>query len=381
MASTNLFNSRSWVEIDLARIRENYRLLRKKIKSSSQILAIVKADAYGHGLVPVARELLQLGTPAFGVGSAEEGILIRKKVSPDVPVVLLLGIFPEETATCLQYRLTPVIYSIETALKLHQTASRRKIRVPVHIKVDTGMGRLGVPWLEFGEFFNKIKRLNSLEITGLTSHFGQADDTSTSYNSLQWKRFGKVLDLVHESGVKLTENHMANSAALLNYRESHLHFVRSGILLYGCDPKGNFGQKRTIKVQPVLSLKSRILQVKSLPSGVEISYGGTYVTPRPETIAVLPVGYANGYPRSLSNCGKVLIRGKRFPIIGRVCMNLTMVRVDSSLGIRPGEEAVLLGAQGNQAITPDELAVKAGTISYELFCSLGSLNPRKYLGN
>lgn len=381
MSSLAFSNPGSWVEIDLARLRENYRLLRGKISSSTQIMAVVKADAYGHGLVPVARRLVQLGAPAFGVSSIEEGILIRQKVSPDLPVVLLLGILPEEAASCLHYRLTPVLYSLETAYKLHQTAKRRKIRIPVHIKIDTGMGRLGVPWFEFGEFIKKTKSLEGLRITGLTSHFGQADDKAKTYNQLQWKRFQQGLDLALESGLELTENHMANSAALINFRPSHLHYVRPGILLYGCDPTKSIRPGRSLKIKSAMTLKSRIIQVKSLPSGVEVSYGGTYITPGPETIAILPVGYANGYPRNLSNRGEVLIRGKRYPIIGRVCMNLIMVKVKASLGLRPGEEAVLLGSQGKETITPEELAKKAGTIPYELFCLLGRLNHRKHLGD
>jgi alanine racemase len=270
---------------------------------------------------------------------------------------------------------------MDTALKLHQAGQRRKIRVPVHIKIDTGMGRLGVPWFEFGEFIKKIGELEGVQATGLSSHFGQADEKGKKYNHLQWKRFSEALVLSRKTGLSLTENHMANSAALLNYRPSHLHYVRPGILLYGWDPTGKIHPGRSAQIKPLMSLKSRILQVKSLPSGVEVSYGGTYITPSPQTIAILPIGYANGYPRNLSNHGEVLIRGKRFPIIGRVCMNLIMVRVEASLRIQPGEEAVLLGSQGKETITPGELAEKAGTIPYEIFCLLGRLNPRKYLGD
>ena len=342
-------------------------------------MAVVKADAYGHGLIPIARELVRLGTPALGVSSIEEGILIRKNVSSSIPIILLLGLLPEETLACLHYRLTPIIYSTETALKLHQAAQRRKIRIPIHIKIDTGMGRLGVPWAEFGEFIRKLRAWKGLMVTGLTSHFGQADQKEKSYNQLQWKRFCEALDLALKSGLELTENHMANSAALLNYQQSHLHYVRPGILLYGCNPSGSSSPFRSIKVKPTMSFKSRILQVKQLPAGVEISYGGTYITTRPETIALIPIGYANGYPRVLSNRGEVLIRGKRFPVIGRVCMNLIVVRVEASLRLRTGEEVVLMGNQGRGLITPDELAQKAGTISYELYCLLGRLNPRIYL--
>jgi alanine racemase len=371
----------SWVEIDLSRLRKNYQRIREKINPETKIMAMVKADAYGHGLVPVARELLKLGAPALGVSSIEEGILIRKKVSPHIPVVLLLGLLPQEISACLHYRLTPILFNLETAFKLHQAAQRRNIKVPVHIKIDTGMGRLGVPWFEFGAFIKKMEPLKRLQVTGLTSHFGQADDKEKPYNHLQWKRFSEALALARQTGLELTENHMANSAALLNCRRSHLNYVRPGILLYGASPAESFDGGRRIKIGPAMTLKSRIIQVKQLPAGVEVSYGGTYTTSRPETFALLPVGYANGYPRILSNRGEVLIRGKRFPIIGRVCMNLTVVRIESSLRLPIGEEVVLMGSQGRETITPEELALKAGTIPYEVFCLLGGMNPRKYLGD
>lgn len=371
----------SWVEIDLANLKENVQSIMKKMTPSAKIMAVVKADAYGHGLVPIAGELVHLGVQALGVGSLEEGIEIREKVSAAIPVVLLLGCFPEESSACLRYRLTPVLYSLEVAQELHKTARRKKTRLPVHLKVDTGMGRLGVPWLEFEEFFQKIVRLKGLQVTGLTSHFGQADEKGRPYNQIQWKRFTEVLDRVHQAGIELTENHMANSAALLNLKRTHLHYSRPGILLYGCNPAVPAAGTPPIKVKPVMTLKSRILQVKQIPAGVEVSYGGTYITPSEETVAIVSIGYANGYPRILSNRGEVLIRGHRFPVIGRVCMNLICVQIDPALNCQAGEEVVLLGRQGRAFISADELAQEAETISYELFCLLGRLNPRKYLGN
>ncbi len=371
----------SWVEINLANLGQNVQSIMKKMTPATKILAVVKADAYGHGLIPIARELVRLGVPALGVGSLEEGIVVREKVSAHIPVVLLLGCFPEESAACLRYRLTPVLYSLEVAQRLHRAAQRRKTPIPVHLKIDTGMGRLGVPWSEFEEFFQKILLLNGLKVTGLTSHFGQADEKERSYNQLQWKRFSAVLERVHRAGIELTENHMANSAALLNYKQSHLQYTRPGILLYGCNPTVPASGTRSINVKPVMALKSRVLQVKQIPAGVEVSYGGTYITARAENVAVIPIGYANGYPRILSNRGEVLIRGHRFPVIGRVCMNMVIVRVDPAVGCQVGEEVVLIGSQGRESITADELARKAETIPYELFCLLGRLNPRKYLGN
>jgi len=368
-----------WIEINLSSLKANYQSIGEKIKPSTKIMAVVKADAYGHGLVPIARELMRLKVPALGVGSIEEGISIREKVGANIQVVLLLGLLPESTTACLHYRLTPILYSTETAQRLHRAAQVNKTRIPIHLKIDTGMGRLGVPWTEFGEFIKKIVSLKGLQVTGLTSHFGQADEKEKPYNQLQWKRFAAALELAQRAGIELTENHIANSAALLNYKQSHFNYVRPGILLYGCNPTAPFGHSRSFKVSPVMTLKSRILQVKQVPAGVEVSYGGTYITSQPETIAVIPVGYADGYPRSLSNRSEVLIRGHRFPVIGRVCMNLIVVRVDPTLNCRAGEEVVLMGSQGRETVTADELAKKAETIPYELFCLMGRLNPKRYI--
>jgi alanine racemase len=381
MKSGPLAKIETWVEIDLDRLRKNYQSLRKNIRPKTKIMAVVKADAYGHGLIPVARALVRLGSQALGVGTVAEGILVRKKVDPQIPVILLLGLLPGEIEPCIHYRLTPVLYSMETALQLHQAAKRRKIRVTIHLKVDTGMGRLGVPWSELEGFLKKINRLEGLHLTGLTSHFGQADEKDQAYNQQQWTRYLQALKLTRQYALDLTDNHMANSAALLNYRPSHLHYVRPGILLYGCNPTEFSGKKPAIKINPVMSLKSRILQVKRIPAGIEVSYGGTYRTRHAETVAIIPAGYANGYPRSLSNQTEVLIRGRRFPVIGRVCMNLIVIRVEEALDLQVGEEVVLMGSQGKATITPEELARKAGTIPYELFCLMGRLNPRKYLGH
>lgn len=378
MKSFSPSGSGSWVEINLSRLKENLQALQQKVKGPTRIMAIVKADAYGHGLVPVARELIHQGVSALGVGSPEEALEIRKKVSPSIPVILLLGLRSDEIGVCLRYRLTPVLYSLEIAQKLHLAARKRGTVIPIHLKIDTGMGRLGVPWPEFGEFLNSIISLPGLQVKGLTSHFGQADEMGKSYNQLQWTRFTAAMDLAKHKGIALSENHMANSAAVINLEHSHLHFIRPGILLYGADPMAARGTTRPLRVKPVMTFKSRILQIKQLPRGVEVSYGGTHITSRPATIALLPVGYANGYPRILSNHSQVLIRGRRFPVLGRICMNLMVVQVDPSLQIRPGEEVVLMGSQGQETISAEELAGQAKTISYELFCLLGRLNPRKY---
>jgi alanine racemase len=367
-----------WVEIDLGALGHNLRTIRRRGSPKTGILAIVKADAYGHGLIRVAKELLQGKVEALGVASVEEGLRIRKKVSPSIPVMILLGPREEECGICLDLGLTPVVYSLSVARELDREAHRRKTKARIHLKVDTGMGRLGVLWTELSAFLAETRRLKNLEISGLTSHFARADEKEHPYNRLQWKRFQAALETAREIGLRLTENHAANSAAALQTPPVHLHFIRPGICLYGGSPSGEAQLARDLDLQPVLTFKTRIIQVKQLPSRMGVSYGSTYVTGRKETVAVLPIGYANGYPRSLSNRAEVLIRGRRFPVIGRVCMNLTIIRLDSREDWQPGEEVVLLGRQAGDFLEADDLARSAGTISYELFCLLGRLNPRIY---
>jgi alanine racemase len=367
-----------WVEIDLSALGHNLKIIRRRISPGTGIMAVVKADAYGHGLVRVARELLRLKAAALGVASVEEGLLIRKKVSPSLPVILLLGPREEECGLCLDHRLTPVVCTPAVARELNREARRRKITARVHLKVDTGMGRLGVIWSELSAFLADALRLKHVKICGLTSHFARADEKRHPYNRLQWKRYQAALETCREAGLQLTENHAANSAAAFYDPPTHLHFIRPGIALYGGSPSGDPLFSRTLGLAPVMTFKTRIIQVKRLPPKTGVSYGSTYRTTRPETVAILPIGYANGYPRHLSNRAEVLIRGRRFPVIGRVCMNLTIVKVDPREDWQAGEEVVLLGRQAGDFIEADDLARRAGTISYELFCLLGRLNPRIY---
>ncbi|MBI5582602.1 MAG: alanine racemase [Deltaproteobacteria bacterium] len=368
----------SWVEIDLSALGENLRVITARLSAPTQVMAVVKADAYGHGLVPVARELVRLKVGALGVNSVEEGIQVRRRVSSSLPVVVLLGPRVEEAATCLDFQLTPVIYSLPVAQALSREAGKRKIMVRAHLKVDTGMGRLGVVWSDLPEFLQPLRRLKRLQITGLSSHLARADEPGEAYNRLQWQCYEQARRMVEEAGWRLTENHLANSAAAFFRSRTHLHFIRPGIMLYGGSPDGDPQRTRDLNLRPVLALKTRILQIKTLPPRLGVSYGGTYKTSRTERVAVLPVGYANGYSRHLSNQGQVLIGGRRFPVIGRVCMSLIIVRLDDRMECAVGDEAVLLGRQGDEAIQGDTLARQAGTIAYELFCLMGKLNPRIY---
>ena len=370
-----------WIEIDLSALGHNLRIIRRRVSPETDIMAVVKADAYGHGLIRVAKELLRLKAAALGVSSVEEGLQIRKKVSPSVPVIILLGPKEEECGLCLDHRLTPVVYTLAVARELNREACRRKITALVHLKVDTGMGRLGVLWTELPAFLAETRRLKNVKISGLTSHFARADENEHPYNRLQWKRYQAALKTARDAGLRLTANHIANSAAALFRPPDHLHFIRPGIGLYGASPSGDPQFLRDLGLQPVMTFKTRIIQVKKLPPKMGVSYGSTYVTSRPETVAILPIGYANGYPRHLSNQAEVLIRGRRFPVIGRICMNLTIIQLDPHEDWQVGEEVVLLGRQAGEFVEADVLAHRAETISYELFCLLGRLNPRVYMAS
>jgi alanine racemase len=366
------------LEIDLSALRANVRNLADRLSPPTRIMGVVKADAYGHGLLPVARELVRARVGALGVNSVDEGVQIRRRVSPSIPVVVLLGPRPEEAGAFLDYSLTPVVYSLPVAQALDREARARGLTARVHVKVDSGMGRLGVVWPELPEFLSALLKLKRLQVTGITSHLARADEPAEIYNRLQWRRYQKARQAAEALGLSLSENHLANSAAAIFRPDAHLHFIRPGIGLYGGSPSGDPELARQLGLRPVMSFKTRVLQVKRLPARTGISYGSTYITSRPEWVAVLPVGYANGYSRHLSNQGRALIRGRLFPVVGRVCMSLTVVRLGNGADCAVGDEAVLLGRQGPMEIDGDTLARQAGTISYELFCLLGKLNPRIY---
>jgi alanine racemase len=368
----------AWVEIDRAALGVNLSLVAGELPLSAKIMAVVKADAYGHGLVPIARELVRRKVGALAVNSVAEGLQVRRQVNASVPVVVLLGPREEEAGACLDFHLTPVIYSLPVARALAREAGKRKTTVRAHLKVDTGMGRLGVIWSDLPDFLQSLSPLKRLHVTGVVSHLARADEPGESYNRLQWRRYRQAMEVVAETGRPLTENHLANSAAAFFRPETHLHFIRPGIMLYGGSPSGDPELTRNLGLRPVMSLKSRIIQIKTLPARSAVSYGGTYRTSRAERVALLPVGYANGYSRHLSNRGQVLIGGRLLPVIGRVCMSLIIVRLDDRMDCAVGDEAVLLGSQGDQTIYGDTLAAQAGTIAYELFCLLGRLNPRTY---
>jgi len=359
--------------VDLDALRWNFRQVREKIGPGVRVLSVVKADAYGHGAREVARALAAAGSESFGVATLEEGVELRA-AGIRSPILVLAGVYPEQLGEFIQHRLTPAICETEAFKQLEKEARRRGVTLNFHLKVDTGMGRIGLPSAEVERWLPEMGQIESLKLEGLFSHFSHAESVEGSYTQSQLKAFQLVLKRLRSAGYNPPWVHLANSAAVITLPSAHFTMVRPGLMLYGAYPSPVMASQVALK--PVLSWRTRVLQLKRVPEGSSISYGQIFVTQRESSIATLPVGYADGYPRLLSNRGEVLIRGQRAPVAGRICMDLTMVDVTDIRGVEQGDEVVLLGAQGKAAISADEMARWAETISYEIFTSISDRVPR-----
>jgi alanine racemase len=306
---------------------------------------------------------------------SDEGVELRKG-GIKTPILLLGGIYPEDIDWALQFNLTPVVFQKESLHLLAGEAEKRRKRVRVHLKVDTGMGRLGVPLRLWPSFLGEMKRFPNIEIEGILSHYSMADETEDPFTRKQWDSFQEAVAIAESMGIHCKYRHISNSAGLTAFPSWSGNLVRPGIVLYGSYPSPVF--RNLIKLKPVMTLKTRIGLLKRVPSGEKISYGGTYVTKKESLIATLPIGYADGYSRKLSNQGRVLIRGRKAPVIGRVCMDYILADVTDIPKVSQGDPVVLMGRQGRQEITAEEIAEKIGTISYEVFCLVGKRVPRVY---
>lgn len=360
-------------EISLSAISSNLEKVRSKA-GNRKILTVVKASAYGHGAIPVAEKLIAEGVDMLGVANVEEGIELRD-AGINHPIVVLSGIVPDEIPAVIEYNLTPVIYNPPIARSLSEASKKRGKITAIHIKIDTGMGRLGVIAYEAVSIIKEIAELKGLRLEGIMTHFSDVDLIDKEYAEFQLKLFNDVIEGLKKIGIKFELCHAANSAAILTFSSSLFDMVRPGIMLYGYPPSD---QIYSPGLRPALSLKTQILFLKKVPSGTPISYGRTFITKRESTIAVLPIGYADGYNRLLSNKGEVLIKGKRAPVIGRVCMDTTMVDVTEISGVKEGDEVVLIGKQGEEFIGADEIAKKIDTIPYEVLCSISRRVTRVY---
>jgi alanine racemase len=364
-------------EIDLGCLGFNYRQILKRVSKGVKLLAVVKADAYGHGAVPISLKLEELGVEYLGVALPEEGVELRKG-GVKAPILVLGGIYGRGLDPFIRFNLTPVIFRRDSLALLSKETERRKKKVKVHVKVDTGMRRLGVPLNLWPSYLKEIKRYPRIEVEGILSHFSMTDEGAEGFTACQWRDFQDALTTAKTMGISCKYIHMANSATLTAIPSYTGNLARPGIMLYGSYPSPLF--RDLIPLKPIMTLKTKIHFLKSVPSGAKISYGGTYVTQRESLIATLPIGYADGYNRLLSNRGEVLIHGKRAPVVGVVCMDFIMVDVTSIPGVSIGDEVILMGKQGKEEISAEEIAEKVNSISYEVLCSIGKRVPRVYKG-
>ncbi|HHV64683.1 MAG TPA: alanine racemase [Peptococcaceae bacterium] len=361
-----------WAEIDLGALKRNYQRLQKF--TDSEIMPVVKADAYGHGAVEVVGVLRKLGVKRFGVAFLEEALELRKHYR-DISIMVIGPTLPEYSEILVQEEIIPEIFQVEQAEALSQAAIKLQKTARLHVKIDTGMGRIGFKDNAL-EDIQRIARLPGIFVEGIYTHLATADSKDLTYAFEQLRIFDDLYQKLKTKSINIPLRHAANSAAILQLPTSHYELCRPGIVLYGLLPMEHFGQEAGF--EPVMSLKAKIAHLKTIYPGESVSYGRTFIAEQPTRVATLPIGYADGLRRSLSNRGDVLIKGQRAPIIGKICMDQTMVDVSKIEGVKVGDEVTLLGRDGSEVITADELAEHCDTISYEIFCGFSKRVPRIY---
>ena len=381
LESDSFMESRPTVaEIDLSALRHNFAQVKKIIPKGCGILAVVKADAYGHGFMDIAAELESLDVNAFGVAFLAEGIQLRKS-GIDRPVLVLGGLYPGQEKKCIGFNLSTAIFSPEQARLLNYVAGKLYRKAKVHVKIDTGMGRLGISHKDAPQFFEKLQGMKNIELEGIISHFASADELdgeSREYTDRQCDLFARVLAVAKEHGLFPRYVHIANSAAAISREMPFCNLVRPGIALYGALPSDDF--RGRVDLKPVMRLKSKVAMLKWVEPGTSVSYARRYVAEEKRLIASVPVGYADGYSRALTNRGDAIIRGRRARVTGTVCMDWIMLDVSEIPGVALGDDVTLLGCdrEGN-CIRAEELAEKTGTIPYEIFCGISKRVPRVYV--
>jgi alanine racemase len=386
----------TWAEIDLASLAANFQIVRKRVGPNVNIMAVVKADAYGHGAVECARRLASEGADWFGVAMPEEGIELRQ-AGISQPILCLGGFWEGQAAVCIQHALTPVVYRVEMIEALDHAARDAGVVADAHLKIDTGMGRLGVRFDQVGEFADELKPFKNIRIDGLMTHFAAADDRSCEpLTTNQIARFENAVRLFRERGYSLTHRHLANSAGIYGDPSAWGNMVRPGGVLYGLwrdvlPTVETSGGRHSLGIstdriddpgfQPVMSLHSRIALLKWVPQGETIGYGCTYEASRPTLVATLPIGYHDGYMRGLSNRGRVIVRGAYASVVGRISMDLTLIDVTNVERVEVGDEVTLLGTAGGDrslVVTAEDIAKTVGTLSYEVTCGISDRVPRIY---
>lgn len=370
---------RVYARVNLDRIKHNTEQLKNRLPQDARLIAVVKTDAYGHGAVPVARMLEeQPYIWGFAVATFGEAIQLRSgKIKK--PILVLGCVFPDEYEKMIRLDVRPAVYRSDMAHDIAQTAKRIGQTANIHIKIDTGMGRIGfLPEQESVDAICAIAGLENIRVEGMFTHFARADEKDQSHTSRQHDRFLWMIRQLSQKGVDIPFFDCDNSAGIIDYPYLCHDLSRAGIAMYGIYPSDQVDHK-AVSLLPALSLHSTVIHIKDVPAGVQISYGGTFTTKRRTTVATVPVGYGDGYPRSLSNCGEVLIRGQRAPIIGRICMDQMMADVTDIEGVSMFDEVVLLGRQVDDQILIEELSEKSGRFPYEFLCCLGKRIPRVYV--
>jgi alanine racemase len=362
------------VEVSLARLAENFRAIQAAVAPAAT-MPIVKANAYGHGLVEVARHLVGLGATRLGVAFLEEAMALRE-AGVTLPILVMGGILGDQIPLFLRHGLILTASSIDKLRQIDEAARAMGVTAPVHLKIDTGMERIGVHYYSARGLLERAAECRHVVVDGIYSHFASADAADLGSARLQLRRFQEVIRWYDEQGMTPPIRHMANSGAILQLPESHLDLVRPGILLYGVYPSAEV--RRTIAVKPALSWKSRVVYFKVVRPGHPVSYGSTWQTDHPVRVVTVPVGYGDGYFRALSNVARVIIRGRQYPVVGRVCMDQIMVNIEWETAYN-GDPVVLLGADGDEVITCEDLAGWAGTIPYEVLTNINTRVPRVYV--
>lgn len=371
--------NRAWAEVDLDAIAHNVREIRRITNKKSEIMGVVKADAYGHGVMEVVRTLLDNGVTCLAVSMLDEAIQLRKN-GIDVPILILSYTDPVRAAEIIEHNVTQAVFSYDLAKALSVEAVKQKRNVKIHIKIDTGMTRVGfMPGYSAIKNVVEISKLPRIIIEGLFTHFASADEKDRSYTLMQFERFMGILSELNRIGVYIPVKHVANSGGIIQYPEMHLNLVRPGIILYGMYPSDEV-DKTIIDLKPAMTLKANVILIKEVEKNTAISYGRIFTTGRESRIATIPIGYADGYTRLLTGKGKVLINGEEAPLVGKICMDQCMVDVtDFKSQVSVGDEVVLFGKQGGNEIRVEDIAGSIGTINYEIVSLIGKRIPRVYL--
>jgi alanine racemase len=368
----------TWAEISLTALTHNYRTIKAHLGSGAGLMAVVKADGYGHGAVECARVLESIGADWFGVALVEEGMILRE-AGISRPLFCLGGFWQGQAEEVIKYDLVTAVFRLDTAEELNARAREAGRIMSFHLKVDTGMGRLGVPVTEVAEFAQALKRYDQIRLDGVMTHLADADGEETDYTETQIQRYHQAMMILRELGFSPSWEHLANSAGLYAYPQSHGNLARAGATLYGLKRDVLAPRPEPFDLQPVMSLHTRVVMIKTVAAGSSLGYGRTFLTHRESRIATIPVGYADGLRRACSNNWSVIVRGHFAPIVGRISMDLTIVDVTDVPDVEIGDEVILIGEQGGLQISAEDMARQIETISYEIVTGVSSRVPRVYL--